>query len=239
MSALSSWLSEPQSMFSPVIFESFTQTNSPLSLASKYNTPETVQVFYEVHGNQTEVIIFDEVGSLFTYTTGFSSDQHFIAHTFRFLRAVMERQELGKMELMDSDLSRDEVEFFEIFTDFRKNKLTANKQDIFHHIERESFVEIMAILDITTAGATTYRIFCDDKEFSQLEFGSQLYKAVATHMQNLRSSSGSNYPIYLTDIDLSGMQIANNASSELQVSQYLHYKHEIEMSINTELNLLN
>ena len=236
---LAKWLNEPQPVFSPVIFESFSQAQSSLSLTSKYNTPDTIQVFYEIHGNQAEVIIFDELGSLFTYTTGFSSDQHFIAHTYRFLRAVMERQELGKMELIEADLSRDEVEFFEIFTDFRKNTLIANKQDIFHHIERESFVEIMAILDQTTAGATTYRIFCDDKEFSQLEYGSQLYHAVAKHIQQMRGSSGSKYPIYLTDIDLSGMQIANNSASELQVSQFLHYKHEIESNINNELHQLD
>jgi len=233
------WLGEPQVSFSPLIFESYTDPASALFLAAKYNTPNTIQVHYEVHGNQAEVIIFDEKGSAFKYTTGFSSDQHFIAHTYRFLRAVIERQKLGKMEVIEPDLSRDEIEFFEIFVDYRKNTLVAKRQDIFHHIERETFTEIVAILDQTLNNQTSYRLFCDDKEFSQLEFGDQLYIEVAKYIQLIRNPQEMHYPVYLTDIDLDGLQIANSASSCLQVAQYLHYKQTIETSINNRLVLLN
>lgn len=237
--ALLQWLGEPQASFSPVIFESHTLPGSALVIAARNNTPDTIQVYYEIHGNQVEVHVFDEKGSLFTYTTDFSSDQHFIAQTYRFLRAVKERQSLSKMELSEVDLHHDEVEFFELYTDFRQHRLIAAKQRIFHHTEQETFTEVIAILDQTSAHKTTYRIFCDEKEFSQLEFGTQLYTAVAQHMQQLRGPLNSRYPIYLTDIDLSGLLIANRASSDIQISQYLQYKHEIELNINMALKQLD
>ena len=232
------WLSEPQPFFSPVIFETYTQPQSSINLAAKYNSPDTIQVHYEIFGNKAEVIIFDEMGSLYTYTTGFSSDQHFIAHTYRFLRAIKERQELSKMELMDTDLSKDEIEFYEIFTDFRKRSLVASKQNIFHHIEQEVFTEIIAILDQSSDGQTSYKIYCDELEFSDLEFGANLYLEVAQYVKSLRNPNSSNYPIYLTDLDMSGLHIANSASSSLQITQYLHYKQEIESKLNNSLNKL-
>ncbi|HCK92149.1 MAG TPA: hypothetical protein DHW71_04130 [Gammaproteobacteria bacterium] len=236
--ALTKWLSEPQPVFSPVIFETYTQPQSSINLAAKYNSPDTIQVHYEIFGNKAEVIIFDEMGSLYTYTTGFSSDQHFIAHTYRFLRAIKERQELSKMELMDTDLSKDEIEFYEIFTDFRKRSLVASKQNIFHHIEQEVFTEIIAILDQSSDGQTSYKIYCDELEFSDLEFGANLYLEVAQYVKSLRNPNSSNYPIYLTDLDMSGLHIANSASSSLQITQYLHYKQEIESILNNSLNKL-
>lgn len=235
---LNRWLGEPQPVFSPVVFETYTQPNSAVNLASKYNTADTIQVHYEIFGNKAEVIIFDEMGSLYTYTTSFSSDQHFIAHTYRFLRAIKERQVLSKMELMDTDLSKDEIEFYEIFTDFRKRSLVASKQNIFHHIEQEVFTEIIAILDQSSDGETSYRIYCDELEFSDLEFGSGLYSAVAQYVKSLRSPNSANYPIYLTDLDMSGLHIANSASTSLQISQYIQYKQDIEFKLNEALNSL-
>jgi len=236
--ALNLWLSEPQKDFSPIIFENKTLSNHKLKLAARYNTPQTIQIFYEVNSNTVEVIIFDEKGSLFSYEADFSSDQYFIAHTFRFLRAIIERQELTQMEAFNHDIGRDEIEFYEIFNDFRKRQLVATKQDIFQHIEQEGFAEVIALLDQTNAGETTYRIFCDDIEFSQLNFGSNLYIAVAKHIMSLREQPSTYYPCYLTDIDLNGLKITHSASASLQVSQYLTYKLQIENSINTALRSL-
>lgn len=73
-------------------------------------------------------------------------------------------------------------------------------------------------------------IFCDQSEFSQLEYGDQLYAAAARHILGRRRSLEV-YPCYITDLDLSVLDQTGN----LHTVQYLRYRQQLEDTLNAAL----
>ncbi len=85
---------------------------------------------------------------------------------------------------------------------------------------------------------TVYTIYCEDREFSSLEFGPRLFQAVSRHIL-LRRSSGEDYPIYITDIDLSPTLMVDTEAKSLQTIDYLSYKKIIEEKLHEALTTRN
>ena len=79
-----------------------------------------------------------------------------------------------------------------------------------------------------------FTLYCDGKEFSTLEHGKTLFEAVANHVLDLRASRA-DYPIYITDIDLSGMARAGETSGTPQTIHYLNCKRHLEKRLNEAL----
>ena len=82
-----------------------------------------------------------------------------------------------------------------------------------------------------------FTVYCDGMEFSTLEFGNGLFTRVAEHVHKLRSNPSS-HPIYITDIDLSGMIAVGQAAIRPQTVHYLHYKKSLETRLNEALSQL-
>ena len=74
-------------------------------------------------------------------------------------------------------------------------------------------------------------VFCQDKEFSYIEHGKELFNVVANHIIKQRAN-GQKYPIYITDIDISRGLISQVESDSLQTIHYLNYKKRIEDKLN-------
>ncbi len=79
-----------------------------------------------------------------------------------------------------------------------------------------------------------FDIFCDDQEFTVQEYGDQLIPAVAHYIRSLRQSS-EHYPVYLTDIHLPHDLDPQIYQQDIQTSQYLYYRTELEQSLNQAL----
>ena len=76
-------------------------------------------------------------------------------------------------------------------------------------------------------------IFCNQREFSELEYGAQLYAEVARHILQQRRSNEA-YPCYITDLDLSAIDPAGT----LQTVQYLRYRQQLEDGLNKAMQAL-
>ncbi|MFO7704832.1 MAG: hypothetical protein R6V43_06830, partial [Halopseudomonas sp.] len=76
-------------------------------------------------------------------------------------------------------------------------------------------------------------IFCNQREFSELEYGTQLYTEVARHILNKRRSH-EDYPCYITDLDLSALDPAGG----MQTVQYLRYRQQLEDALNAAMQAL-
>ncbi len=79
-----------------------------------------------------------------------------------------------------------------------------------------------------------YRVFCDEQEFSSLEYGDRLFHAVALHVLTQRKS-GQCYPIYITDVDLSPKLLGIQGPEHMQSVVLLDYKRKIEDRLNQAL----
>jgi adenylate cyclase class 1 len=99
------------------------------------------------------------------------------------------------------------------------------------------FVDIQAIANRDSRGELEFDIYCDQQEFSVLEYGDQLIPAVA-HYIHAQRKSGGDYPCYITDLGLPHDLELHDYQNDLQTVQYLHYKQAIEASLNNALKQL-
>ena len=66
----------------------------------------------------------------------------------------------------------------------------------------DPFYEVQAIVEAGDNGRSQVTLYCNQQEFSGLEYGNDLFAAV-TRID--AAADGERYPCYITDIDLSGL----------------------------------
>ena len=81
-------------------------------------------------------------------------------------------------------------------------------------------------------------IYCNDVEFTSLEYGNNLFREVAAYILGQRRS-GLRYPIYITDIDLPRTLLSDEPSGHIQTIHFLNYKKHIEQRLNEALGQLD
>ncbi|EES7561616.1 adenylate cyclase, partial [Escherichia coli] len=92
------------------------------------------------------------------------------------------------------------------------------------------FYDVQAIVEPGDGRQRHVTLYCNHREFSELEYGRELYRAVAQHILAQRAG-GERYPCYITDLDLSAVL----AGQQAQTVHYLHYKSGLEDALNTAL----
>ena len=89
---------------------------------------------------------------------------------------------------------------------------------------------MQAIIQAGVEDALQVTLYCNQKEFSELEYGDQLYAVVAREIVGQRRDA-QRYRCYITDLDLSDLLAEGQGSSIL----YLRYKQELERVLNQAL----
>jgi adenylate cyclase class 1 len=72
-------------------------------------------------------------------------------------------------------------------------------------VRAEDYIELTLVSDTAAHGARPVSLICGDREFTQLEYGEELYSATIEYIHSLRRSR-ERYPIYLTCLRLSSFQ---------------------------------
>ncbi len=231
--ALLDHLGHAQAAFSPIHIDVQTLDNSPLGIALKHNREGVVQLFYRLDHGHAEVWILDERGSLFHQRIVFHDRQTLLGQFQRFLEAV--RYRLRNMQQPSSLSDNDDTEYYRIVRDsmgqwFPETQKTSRWIDS-HYLD----VQVIGSPDDGNRG--NFSIFCGKREFSVLEHGDGIFLAVARYVTGQRGS-GSRYPIYITDIDLSSSVFASDAGAGVQTIHFLNQKKRIERRLNESLHRL-
>jgi len=226
-------LGQAQVAYSPIHIDTQTLDDSPLSVALKHNREGVVQLFYRLDHGYAEVWILDERGSLFHQRIVFHDRQTLLGQFQRFLEAV--RYRLSNMHQPSSLSDNDDAEYYRVVRDsmgqwFPETQKISRWADS-HYLD----VQVIGSPDDGAQG--TFSIFCGNREFSVLEHGDNIFLTVAQYITKQRGS-GSRYPIYITDIDLSSSVLASEASSGVQTIHFLNQKKRIERLLNESLHQL-
>jgi adenylate cyclase class 1 len=91
-------------------------------------------------------------------------------------------------------------------------------------------MELRLISESLDLHHSRHYLVCGDEEFSSLNYGEQIYSAVADYVLSRRTSQQP-YPIYLTGLELSGAAIEGNWST----IQLLKFKKRLEARLNHAL----
>lgn len=223
-------LSEPQPLYSPIVLDRNALDKHPLRVISKLAQPGRVQVFFQRNTDSTDIYVHDEKGSLF-HTQKQHIDEDTLLNPVRlFLQNIQYRRAAQQQQ---SAPIQQTIAYYEIRRNNR-GELSSERKPGLEATEDRPYHQVQAIAQAGTFGDVNYTVYCDDREFSQLEYGEALFAAVAGYIASLRRKR-ERYPIYITDLDLSLLDLSG--STNLQTVQFLQHKEKLESAINQALKL--
>jgi adenylate cyclase, class 1 len=222
---LMQYLSRSLSVFSPVVIDRYALSNAFLPLIFKLNRPGIIQVVYRIDGELADVYVVDERGSLFNQRIAFYDRKALVEHLRIFFEAVITRQN-NNISIDGGDMPSTEIEFYEAVKDERgSRRLVHASVDLEKPVGH--YFNIQVIGDASEDDSSRFTIYCNDVEFPGLQYGEDLFDAVAAFMLKQRGS-GARYPIYITDIDLPRAVFGVEAGGRIQTVHFLNYKKRIE-----------
>lgn len=226
-------LSEPVKEFQPVTIDRHALTHDILPLIYHNNKPDVVQIFC-VEENQAVYLYFvDERGSLFCRRAPKVALHMLVRQYRRFLAAVAARQDMQPVAGRMASAGARRVEVYQGHKRYHGKSMLASFQD--EPAEGDGPVlEIQVITSVTKSGKPAFTIYIENREFSSIEFGEQLYSVVAEFIVEQRRG-GQRYPIHITDIDLAHELVGAKVPERLQTVHYLEYKRQIEDRLNLAL----
>jgi len=239
---LQEFLGEQQLAISPIKIDSRALINHPLRTIAETISGDiggrawsgAIHVFYERFDIGMQINVVDEMGCLFRRKYHIGKNHSPLKALQRFLRAISDRQTRMNQELL-YDFGVFPIHFFEL-----------NRQGVHYRahprrIPREQPTSdefsVKAVAQRGTGNAITYDFYCDDQEFLSRAFGENLYVVVAQHILKLRSNND-NYPVYLSDLELSLCQQQLSENGRLSTIHYLREKEKLEHRLNQAIGIL-
>ncbi len=212
-------LASPQEQYSTIYFDPAVLENMPVHLIYTLNRPQVIQLFYYEGKMDTSVYIVDEKGALYIQNHSKTNPVHLLKQYSVFLESILNRN------LFETLLT---IEYYEI------NKSHAGSFS-YKPIQLKS-VSTSKELSLRITGEDTcngiiYTIYCNEKEFSSLDYGHQVFYAAYQYILQFRNGK-MNYPIHITDIDLPLSVFRIDNPEQLQTIHYLNYKQKIEDKFN-------
>ncbi|TXH94495.1 MAG: class I adenylate cyclase [Pseudomonas sp.] len=219
-------LGQAQAAYSALRLDRHALEGDDLALILPQGRAQCIQVFYRIDGTQVELTILDEYNALWRQRLPFRDEQSLLTPLQRFLQAVLYRR--NALLPLDSQLPQAalEVLYYEVLRPRRLERRTPPQAATSH-----AFYDVQAIVEPAEGGRVQVTLYCDHREFSELEYGSELFAAVARHIL-ARRRGAEHYPCYLTDLDLSRILVDGRAQS----IYYLRYKAELEGALNDALS---
>ncbi|WP_278956781.1 class I adenylate cyclase [Aquipseudomonas alcaligenes] len=223
-------LGEEQPAYSPLHLDRYALEGEDLALILPLGRPDCIQVFYRIDGAQAELTVLDEHNALWRQRLPYRDEQSLLTPLQRFLQSVLYRR--NALLPLDSPLppAALDILYYEV--------LPAPPQRA-RHLERRappqaqaahSFYDVQAIIEPADSGRVHVTLYCNHREFSELEYGAELFAAVARHILNQRRGA-ERYPCYITDLDLSRIL----GDGQAQTIHYLRYKAQLEGALNSAL----
>jgi adenylate cyclase class 1 len=228
-------LGQTQSAFCPLIFNANTLSHSPLPDIYRSNKPGRIQLYFRVIEDTAHIYILDEMGSLYYQPQPFHDYSSLLNHYALFLMAIVNRRQ-HTLHSADSQQEEFPLDFYECIKNNHKEFILRPVKYSQQDIPNQHF-DVQVICTQDSGEHKNVTIYCDGHEFSTMEYGGELFSAVARHVMKFRQGKD-NYPVYITDIDLSESASPMNTDTEVQTAHYLAYKKSIELHLNKAMQNL-
>ncbi len=232
LQSLVQYLGHTGEHFHRMVFDERSLKDSFLPLIYSYNKLGVVQFFYHRGAGGTDVFVLDEKGALYNQRYALGDSEVLLAHFMRFFAAVGKRMNfMRQVEVEDNRISGEE--YYELSTD-ALGRHTMEFVDTSRCRPGKQFYSLQVLVEQNEQGESVFTLYGDGREFSTLEYGSDLFRRVVAHVLEQRRDQV-HYPIYITDISLDRAVIGDERADTLQTVHYLDYKRRIEEQINRYL----
>ncbi len=228
-------LGRTQSEFCSTHLNTNTLNNTPLPEIYRHNLPGKIQVYFRIMQDTAHIYILDEMGSLYYQQQSYHNHPSILNHYSLFLMSIINRRE-HKLHSADNQRQEFPLEFYECHqkgqNEYIMRPVPYSQQDI-----PSRYLDVQVICTQGETGQKNVTIYCDGNEFSTVEYGGEVFTAVARHVVKYRNSEA-HYPVYITDIDLSETVQPMKNDAELHTSHFLAYKKNIEFHLNKAMSSL-
>ncbi|WP_437879502.1 class I adenylate cyclase [Pseudomonas sp. LRF_L74] len=228
--ALVEHLGEEQPRYSPLHLDPFALEGEDLALILPAGRADCIQVFYRVDGGQADLSVLDEHNALWRQRVPFRDEQSLLTPLQRFLQSVLYRRNaLLPLENVDSRPAL-ELLYYEVLPAPPLRARSLERRAAPQASVSYPFYDVQAIIEPGDDRRLHVTLFCNHREFSELEYGQSLFGSVARHILEQRRET-ERYPCYITDLDLSRVLGGDHG----QTVNYLRYKSELERALNDAL----
>ncbi|WP_455208111.1 class I adenylate cyclase [Kaarinaea lacus] len=224
-------LSEPKAGVNQFVVDQFAFKDTIVAEVFAHNTPGKIQLFYEVVGQLASIYVLDEQGAAFYQKLPFHEDLALINQYMAFFDTVLNRQAMAHNDTYYAGML-DNIEFYCVKR-LPDGKCEFAKQESNYEKNKRSYFHVQVVGSVIDQ-KTVFTMYTEDKEYSSLDHGINLFREVAKYVLR-RRPSGERYPIYITDLDLAPALLGERASSQFQIIEYLNFKKRIEEKLNYEL----
>ncbi|MNE33358.1 adenylate cyclase [compost metagenome] len=224
------YLGEERSDYSPLHLDANALQELDLAQLLSLGQPQCIQLFYRVQDAWADVYVLDEHNALWQQRLPFHDENSLLLPLQRFLQSIVFRREARlPLDNLQAQGSLDILYYQLLPSGTGKVRQVEARQVEVKTIDRP-YYEVQAILQAGASDDVQVTLYCNQREFSQLEHGDQLYAVVAREIIEQRLEA-ERYRCYITDLDLSGLLADGLGSSIL----YLRYKGELERALNEAL----
>lgn len=230
LASLLEHLSEEQPHYSALHLDKHALEGNDLALILPLGRPDCIQVFYRLHGDQAELSVLDEHNALWRQRLPFHDEQNLLTPLQRFLQSLFYRR--NALLALDSQslASTPEVLYYQVLPAAPLRAQAIERRPEPQLPGSRPFYQVQVIVEPADAGNVHVTLYCNHREFSELEYAGDLFAAVARHILSQRQDA-ERYPCYITDLDLS--RVLGDGRS--QTVHYLRYKAELEAALNAAL----
>jgi adenylate cyclase class 1 len=203
-----------------------------LALILPLGRPQCIQVFYRLNeaSSQAELSVLDEHNALWRHQLPYRDEQSLLTPLQRFLQSLLYRR--NALLPLDNLPAHQPLEilYYQVLPDapLRAQRLERRPPPLapISH----PFYDVQAIVEPGDGKRSHVTLYCNHREFSELEYAGDLFAAVAQHILTQRRDSA-RYPCYITDLDLSAVL----GEGHMQSVHYLRYKSRLEAALNQAL----
>ncbi|MET1079338.1 MAG: class I adenylate cyclase [Pseudomonas sp.] len=229
--ALLQHLGEDQHDYSPLRLDRYALDGEDLALILPLGRPGCLQLFYRLHDDQqAELTLLDEHNALWRQRVAFRDEQSLLVPLQRFLQSLLYRHNaLAPLDTAPPVLAL-EILCYQVLPNAPQRPRSLERRPLPQTPVSHPFYDVQAIIEPKAGKPAHVTLYCNHREFSELEYGHDLYGAVARHILTQRRSPEP-YPCYITDLDLSGV----SGERQPQTVHYLRYKVELEAALNNAL----
>ncbi|MCY1336156.1 Adenylate cyclase [compost metagenome] len=212
--------------YSPLQLDRHALEDQDLALILPLGRPNCIQVFYRQDGANAEISLLDEHNALWRQQLPFRDEQSLLTPLHRFLQSLLYRRN-AQLPLDSPQLPpAPEIFYYEVVRQGRQLERRIAPTAAVSH----PFYDVQAIVEPAEQGLVHVTLYCNHREFSELEYGAGVFAAVARHILAQRREA-ERYPCYITDLDLSRVP----GKGQAQTVHYLRYKVELEERLNRAL----
>lgn len=197
-----------------------------LGLILSMGRPDCIQVFYRRDFDSAEISLLDERNALWRQRQALRDERSLLAPLQRFLQSLLYRR--NALSLAEQVPAALDIRYYELLSN--DGRVHVEPREAPEALAGPALYELQALLERGERKRVQVTLYCDHQEFSELEYGAGLFKAVARHILAHRAESEP-YPCYLTDLDLSRLF----ADEQPQTLHYLRYKSVLETALNQAL----